>query len=88
MRAHPEYVGGTRRDVTYFMSGVPGLLAKDGAFGVYTASFDDGRAMALKIEGGSEQGRNAAMAGLLMYMGVCESVVETYSAQPLCVNLG
>ncbi len=83
MRAHPEYVGGIRRDVTYFMSRVPGLLAKDGAFGVYTASFDDGRAMALKIEGGSEQGRNAAMAGLLMYMGVCESVVETYSAQPV-----
>ncbi|MDE0974200.1 MAG: hypothetical protein OSA11_03785, partial [Candidatus Nanopelagicales bacterium] len=43
----------------------------------------DGRAMALKIEGGSEQGRNATMAGLLMYMGVPESVVHIYSAQPV-----
>jgi L-asparaginase II len=83
MRAHPEYVGGTRRDVTHFMSSIPGLLAKDGAFGVYTGSFADGRAMALKIEGGSEQGRNATMAGLLIYLGVSESVVHTYSAQPV-----
>lgn len=83
MRAYPEYVGGSRRDVTHFMSSIPGLLAKDGAFGVYTGSFADGRAMALKIEGGSEQGRNAAMAGLLMYMGVSESVVQAYSAQPV-----
>ena len=83
MRAHPEYVGGTRRDVTHFMASVPGLLAKDGAFGVYTAAFDDGRALALKIESGAEPGRNAAMAGLLMYMGVAESVVDIYSSQPV-----
>jgi len=83
MRAHPQYVGGSRRDVTHFMSAVPGLLAKDGAFGVYTAAFPDGRAVALKIESGAEQGRNAAMAGLLMYMGVAESAVEFYSSQPI-----
>ena len=83
MRAYPEYVGGSRRDVTHFMSSIPGLLAKDGAFGVYTGSFADGRAMALKVEGGSEQGRNAVMAGLLIYLGVPESVVHTYSAQPV-----
>jgi L-asparaginase II len=83
MRAHPEYVGGTRRDVTHFMAAIPGLLAKDGAFGVYTAAFDDGRAVALKIESGAESGRNAAMAGLFMYMGVPESAVEMYSSQPV-----
>ncbi len=83
MRAHPQYVGGTRRDVTHFMQAVPGLLAKDGALGVYTASFDDGRALALKLESGAESGRNAVMAGLLMYLGVPESAVEKYSAQPV-----
>jgi L-asparaginase II len=65
------------------MASVPGLLAKDGAFGVYTAAFDDGRALALKIESGAESGRNAAMAGLLMYMGVAESAVDIYSSQPV-----
>lgn len=83
MRAHPQYVGGTRRDVTHFMTAIPGLLAKDGAFGVYTASFDDGRAIALKLESGAESGRNAVMAGLLMYLGVSESMVDIYSAQPV-----
>ena len=83
MRAHPQYVGGTRRDVTHFMRVIPGLLAKDGALGVYTASFDDGRALALKLESGAESGRNAVMAGLLQTMGVKESAVENYSAQPV-----
>jgi L-asparaginase II len=31
VRSHPEYLGGTRRDVTKLMQGVPSLLAKDGA---------------------------------------------------------
>lgn len=83
MRAHPEYVGGTRRDVTHFMTATPGLLAKDGAFGVYTGSLSDGRAVALKIESGAESGRNAAMAGLLAYLGVPESALDTYLHQPV-----
>lgn len=83
MRAHPQFVGGTRRDVTHFMNAIPGLLAKDGAFGVYTASFADGRALALKLESGAESGRNAVMAGLLMFLGVTESAVNNYSAQPI-----
>jgi L-asparaginase II len=83
MRAHPEYVGGTRRDVTYFMQRVPGLLAKDGAEGVYVAAFDDGGSIALKMEDGSDRGRNAAMAGLLVTMGVPAQLVEAYLDQPL-----
>ena len=34
----PRLVGGPGRDVTLFMEGVPGLLAKDGAEGVYAAA--------------------------------------------------
>ena len=82
-RAHPEYVGGTRRDVTHFMQRIPGLLAKDGAEGVYTASFADGRAIALKMEDGSDRGRNAAMAGILVLMGVGPELVKEYLDQPL-----
>lgn len=83
MRVHPEYVGGTRRDVTHFMQRIPGLLAKDGAEGVYVAAFDDGRAIALKMEDGSDRGRNAAMAGILVSMGVASNVLEDYLNQPL-----
>lgn len=83
MRAHPEYVGGTRRDVTHFMQRIPGLVAKDGAEGVYVAAFEDGRAIALKMEDGSDRGRNAAMAGILVSMGVPSNVIEDYFNQPL-----
>ncbi|MGB4324311.1 MAG: asparaginase [Candidatus Nanopelagicales bacterium] len=82
-RTNPEYVGGTRRDVTHFMQRIPGLLAKDGAEGVYTASFADGRAIALKMEDGSDRGRNAAMAGILVLMGVGPELVKEYLDQPL-----
>lgn len=83
MRAHPEYVGGTRRDVTHFMQRIPGMVAKDGAEGVYVAAFDDGPAIALKMEDGSDRGRNAAMAGLLVKMGVPNDSVADFLDQPI-----
>jgi len=49
MRSHPEMVGGSTRDVTLLMQGVPGLLGKDGAEGVFAVAMPDGRAVALKI---------------------------------------
>jgi L-asparaginase II len=65
------------------MQRIPGLLAKDGAEGVYTASFADGRAIALKMEDGSDRGRNAVVAGLLVAMGVEPELVKEYRDQPL-----
>jgi L-asparaginase II len=49
MAAHPEWVGGTGRDVTALMAGVPGLIGKDGAEGVFAAALPDGSAVALKV---------------------------------------
>ena len=46
MTEHPEMVGGERRDVTALMRHVPGLMAKDGADGVFAAALPDGRAVA------------------------------------------
>jgi L-asparaginase II len=83
MRAHPEYVGGTRRDVTHFMQRMPGLLAKDGAEGVYVASFDDGHAIAVKMEDGSDRGRAAATAALLVQLGADPTLLVEYLNQPL-----
>ena len=70
MRAHPELVGGTGRDVTAAMRAVPGLMAKDGAEGVYAAALPDGRAAAVKIEDGAARARGPLLAHLLQRLGV------------------
>jgi L-asparaginase II len=70
MRAWPEWVGGTRLDVTAFMRAVPGLLAKNGAEGVYVAALPDGRGLAMKIEDGADRARIVGFAGLLEQAGV------------------
>lgn len=73
MIAHPFLVGGTGRDVTEAMMHVPGLMAKDGAEGVYAAAHPDLGALAFKIGDGSSRPRAAILAGMLEYMGVDES---------------
>jgi len=70
MRTHPEYVGGTGRDVTDLMRAVPGLVAKDGAEAVYAAGLPDGRAVALKIADGNSRARLVVMTAALRRMGV------------------
>ena len=70
MRAHPDLVGGTGRDVTAAMQQVPGLVAKDGAEGVYAAALPDGRAVALKVADGASRPRAVALAAALGVLGV------------------
>ena len=70
MRAHPELVGGSKRDVTAVMRTVPGLLAKDGAEGVYAAALPDGRAAAVKVEDGGGRARGPLLAYALERLGV------------------
>jgi L-asparaginase II len=65
IRSHPEFLGGTRRDVTKLIKGVPGLVAKDGAEGVYAIGLGDGRALAVKIEDGSDRARIVVANSLL-----------------------
>jgi L-asparaginase II len=67
---HPEVVGGSRRDVTAFMRAVPGLVAKDGAEGVYVAALPDGTGIAIKVEDGADRGRQVALASILVGLGV------------------
>ena len=77
IRANPQYLGGTRRDVTKLMQGVPGLLAKDGAEAVYGIGLGDGRALALKIEDGADRARIVvAMSILQKVLGVVSQEVE------------
>lgn len=70
MRAHPQLVGGTGRDVTTLMRLVPGLLAKDGAEGVYAAALPDGSAVALKVEDGAARARTPILVAALGALGV------------------
>ena len=64
MRGHPWFVGGSGRDVTALMQTVDGLVAKDGAEGVYAAALPDGRA------DGAGRARVPVMVTLLRSLGV------------------
>jgi L-asparaginase II len=69
MSTHPAMVGGTGRDVTTAMRAVPGLVAKDGAEGVYAAGLPDGSALALKVLDGAGRPRPAILAAALRVAG-------------------
>jgi L-asparaginase II len=83
MTAHPEMVGGDRRDVTKFMRNVSGLMAKDGADGVFAAALPDGRAVALKIADGANRARPPVMVAALRALGIDVSAVEPLVIEPV-----
>jgi L-asparaginase II len=79
MRAHPDLVGGRGRDVTRLIAGVPDLIAKDGAEGVYAAAVSDGRAVAVKVEDGAERARLPVLVSALRAVGVEAPVLEEFA---------
>lgn len=72
MRAFPELVGGTGREVTEAMKSLPGLLCKDGADGVFAMSHPDHGAVAFKISDGGVRGVNLMIREVLNRWGVKE----------------
>jgi L-asparaginase II len=70
MSRHPEWVGGTGRDVTELMRGLPGAVAKDGAEGVYAIGLPDGSGIAIKIADGSNRARPVVLVAALRQLGV------------------
>lgn len=83
VRAHPELVAGTGRDVTVLMQGLPGLLAKDGAEGVYAAALADGSAVALKIDDGTARARVPVLVAALRALGARGDVLEELAVLPV-----
>ncbi len=86
MRTHPEYVGGTTRDVTHLMRGVPGLVAKDGAESVQAmvAQTDRGRfGIALKIVDGGQRARPLVAAAALQALGLQAPVLTEHAEVPV-----
>lgn len=74
MRAHPEYVAGTRRHDTALMREVPGALAKMGAEAVQAVALPDGRALAFKLDDGGTRALGPVLARALRELSV-ESVL-------------
>ena len=83
MRGYPQWLGGTRRDVTALIRGVPGLIAKDGAESVYCVGLADGRAIALKIADGGQRARPVVMAAALRRLGVEAEVLDELAHAPV-----
>ena len=83
MVGHPHMVGGDQRDVTQFMRHVPGLIAKDGADGVFAAAMPDGRAVALKIADGADRARPPLMLDALTRLGLSTEAVAPLVAETI-----
>jgi L-asparaginase II len=84
IREHPEYLGGSDRDVTKLIAGVPGLVAKDGAESVYAVGLADGRGVAVKIADGGARARGPFLAAVLRRIGVTqEEALAALEDQPV-----
>jgi len=83
IRAYPQWLGGTGRDVTALIRGVPGLIAKDGAESVYAVGLTDGRAVALKIADGAQRARPVVMAAALRRLGIDAEVLNEMADAPV-----
>ena len=83
MSENPWYVGGSGRDVTRLMEGIPGLVVKDGAEGVCAARLADGSAVALKIEDGGGRARTPVLVAALRALGVDAPVLDELAETPV-----
>ena len=83
MRAHPDLVGGTDRDVTLLMAGAPGVLAKDGAEGVYAAALPSGAAVGVKVADGAGRARLPVLVAALRRLGLEASVLDQLAELPV-----
>ncbi|MFD9790333.1 asparaginase [Streptomyces sp. NPDC059070] len=83
MRAHPEYVAGTRRPDTWLMREVPGALSKMGAEAVQALALPDGRALAFKVDDGAIRALGPVLARALRRLGVDAPVLDRVADAPL-----
>ncbi|MEU2668019.1 asparaginase [Streptomyces sp. NPDC007164] len=83
MRAHPQYVAGTRRPDTWLMREVPGALSKMGAEAVQAVALADGRALAFKVDDGATRALGPVLARALRLLGIDAPVVARIGHAPL-----
>ena len=65
------------------MAGIPGLLAKDGAEGVWAAAVPGVGAVAVKIDDGAARASDRVVVGALRHLGVKADVLDTLAEVPL-----
>jgi len=70
MTSYPDMVGGAGHVTSRLMNSVPGLMAKDGAEGIFALAFPDGRAMAFKVADGANRARPPLIRLALEIMGL------------------
>jgi L-asparaginase II len=83
IRGFPDLVGGPGRQVSQLMRAVPGLIAKDGAEGVFAAALPDGGTVAVKIDDGATRAADCAIGWALHHLGVPADVLEPLARQPV-----
>jgi L-asparaginase II len=83
MRSRPDLVGGTGREVTDLMAGIPGLVAKDGAEGVFAAALPDGAAVAVKVADGAPRAAVPLLVAGLRALGVQADVLGRLATTPV-----
>jgi L-asparaginase II len=79
MREHPELVAGTGHVTTKLMERVPGLIAKDGAEGVYAVAFPDGTSAAVKIDDGGSRAQLPVLVAALRHAGMSHPALDELS---------
>lgn len=83
MRAHPQLLAGTQRAGSELMASIPGLIAKEGAEGVWAAALPDGRAFASKIDDGGGRALPPVLAAVLRSWGFENPAVEKWMRPPV-----
>lgn len=83
IRSHPEFLGGTGRDVTTFIQRTPGAIAKDGAEAVYAVGLADGRGIAIKVADGGQRARTVILAAVLRRLGVETGALQALEDAPI-----
>jgi L-asparaginase II len=83
LRAHPWWVAGTGRDEPRFVAAVPGLIAKVGAEGVFTAALPDGRAVVVKVLDGSSRPLAPVVAAVLRALGAAGPALDAAGHVPV-----
>jgi L-asparaginase II len=83
MTRRPDLVGGTGREVTDLIAGIPGLVAKDGAEGVFAAALPDGSAVAVKVADGATRAAVPVLVVGLRALGVEAAVLDRLATTPV-----
>lgn len=83
LRDHPWLVAGTGRFSVALVQTVPGLVAKEGAEGVFAAALPDGRAMALKVLDGASRPVPVVTVAMLRVLGVGAAGLDEIGRVPV-----